>query len=149
MKEKMKTRLKEYIKDDGSIILDIGGGLLIHVPPGLEGEREYDMKCFLCSVEEGVTQKGRKIFRLRPVQPGQPQYYVVWHWGAKDKGWGGWNKWPDHPEIKTWAAPNSHGGGCWWEAWIWPSRFGRVWKGTWRPDPDKIRVEELEKELGE
>ena len=145
MKERVESRLREYIKDDGSIILDIGG-LLIHVPSSLDGEREHSTKCFLCSIEEGVTRTGRKILRLRPVQAGS-QYYVVWHWGAGDKGWDGWNRWPDHPEIKTWAGANSRGGGCWWEVWVFPSRFGRTWRGTWRPDPDKIRVEELEKEL--
>ena len=144
MKKRMDGRMKDYQLKDGSLLLEIGGELLIHVPSDLEGKREYSRGLFLCSLEEGTTRRGRRIIRLRP----GGDFYVAWGWCAGSRSWCGWSEWPDHPEIRAWAAPTSKGGGCWWEAWIWPSRFGRTWEGTWRPDPDRIRLEELEEEIG-
>jgi len=145
MKKEMERRsLKEFPLEDGSLLLEVGGELLIHIPPDLEGERERHSGCFIGSPEEGVTRKGRKIIRFRPGKT----HYVSWGHGGFSREWDGWFDWPDHPEIKSWAAAESRGGGQWWEVWCWPARFGRVWVGTWRPDPQRVELEELEEEIG-
>jgi hypothetical protein len=138
-----KGRLRIYDLEDGSILLEVGGEFLIHIPPGVAVKSSPRGEGVVpsCDIQEGTTKKGRRILRLRPGD----KYCVSWDWGAGSRSWDGWFTFPDHPEIMAWAGPTSKGGGCWWEVWIRPVRFGT----KWRPDPKMIRAEILQEEIRE
>jgi len=139
MKKKLEGRLKVYGLEDGSTLLEVGGELLVHIPPGVEARNLSPSSprsgvVLSCDIQEGTTRKGRKILRLIPGD----KYCVTWDWG---KGFREWFGWPDHPEVLAWVGSTSGPRPRWWEVWIFPSRLRKCYGGTLRPDPEKIRAE--------